>query len=112
MGRKPGADRTAESHEWNTSQGKKRAHLKHRYGITLEDFNQMLLEQEGLCAICRTQSKLNVDHDHETGRVRGLLCKRCNLAMHLIDNHLAACLSYLAGSHGLPGETRPIKEVV
>lgn len=58
------------------------------YGITLEDYILMFEEQNGSCAICkqRKYSKhglLSVDHDHETGIVRGLLCHRCNLLLGL-----------------------------
>lgn len=58
---------------------------KYRYGITLEDYNRMFAEQGGVCKICkkddpgRKQSNhLAVDHCHKTGRVRGLLCLKCN----------------------------------
>jgi len=80
---------------------KQQAHLKHRYGISLDEFNRMLADQEGRCAVCVEQRKLCVDHDHETGRVRGLLCRRCNLAMQALDTNLARALAYLDGSHGL-----------
>lgn len=45
--------------------------------------------QMGLCSICQKPEcniKLAVDHDHETGKVRGLLCKRCNMAIGLLDD--------------------------
>lgn len=56
------------------------------YGVTQEEWERRLKEQDGKCAIChkppfggRTNSKsLGIDHDHVTGRVRGLLCARCN----------------------------------
>ncbi len=67
------------------SRRKQRGHYyKKRYGITLEKYGQMLKEQGGVCAICgersnhKTQAHFHVDHDHVTGRVRGLLCIRCN----------------------------------
>lgn len=59
--------------------------LKCRYGINLDEYNDMLLRQGGGCAICHAKSAyksntkpLFVDHCHKTGRVRGLLCNRCN----------------------------------
>lgn len=51
------------------------------YGITPEQYKKMLLLQRGLCAICGRPPKkksLNIDHDHATNRVRGLLCFVCN----------------------------------
>ena len=54
------------------------------YGITLEDYERILAEQGGLCAICGTDQgggrgdRFHIDHDHATGKVRGLLCLSCN----------------------------------
>lgn len=63
----------------------KAAHLKRAYGITLEYFNELLGSQNGECAICLTdnpqgaeQMRWNVDHDHKTGKIRGILCGVCN----------------------------------
>ena len=56
--------------------------LKRRYGITNDDYNKMLKEQGGGCFICGNKPKegkyLQVDHNHKTGFVRGLLCYYCN----------------------------------
>ncbi len=56
--------------------------LKCRFGITLEQFQTILNEQSGVCKICRKPDPCNralaVDHCHTTGRIRGLLCTRCN----------------------------------
>lgn len=54
--------------------------LKQNYKISLEEYQEMLAEQEYVCAICgETCSKnLAVDHNHVTGKIRGLLCQRCN----------------------------------
>ena len=56
--------------------------LKRRYGITIDDYDAMLLAQSGGCAICGRKSssrgRLHVDHSHEFGYVRGLLCDSCN----------------------------------
>lgn len=55
---------------------------KCRYGLTHEDYLKMLTEQNSSCAICgRADRKLVVDHDHVTGKVRALLCEKCNFAI-------------------------------
>jgi hypothetical protein len=53
-------------------------HLKSRYGIGADDFDRMVAEQGGLCAICERPDPEHVDHDHVTGEVRGILCFNCN----------------------------------
>lgn len=58
--------------------------LKRLYGISLEDFNRLLSAQAGACAICQImpdKKSLAVDHDHTTGKVRGLLCVACNCGL-------------------------------
>jgi hypothetical protein len=60
--------------------------FKKRYGISLVDYNEMVEHQEGKCLICGTHKSsldrsLTVDHDHATGKVRGLLCYNCNLVL-------------------------------
>lgn len=52
--------------------------LMKKFGISTEDFQAMHDQQNGLCAICGEEKKLQVDHCHKTGRVRGLLCGECN----------------------------------
>ncbi len=73
----------------NKNKYKNRA-LKSAFGIDLNEYNKMLNEQNGVCAICgQTETKISkgnlvslaVDHDHATGKIRGLLCFNCNLAM-------------------------------
>lgn len=51
---------------------------KQKYGLTFETWNEMVLNQGGRCAICEKETKLCVDHDHKTGKVRELLCLTCN----------------------------------
>jgi len=87
--------------------GKTNAYLKRVYGITLEDYEDMYAEQEGLCAICGGEGflmkdchsiKLVVDHCHHTGAVRGLLCHNCNRALGLLkdsETSLRAAINYL-----------------
>jgi len=64
--------------------------IKYLYGITPNDYNQLFQQQNGCCAICgKHQSKLkrrlDVDHDHKTDKVRGLLCNYCN---KIIERHI------------------------
>lgn len=76
----------------------------HLYGITPEEYAALLDRQLGRCAICRADSAggrggWHVDHDHNTGKVRGLLCHSCNLGLgHLKDDPalLRAAMEYLA----------------
>ena len=71
---------------------KKNRRLIKDYGITYIDYLAMYEEQEGCCAICKKPSPhkerdLSVDHCHESGKVRGLLCLHCNTALgHFKDN--------------------------
>lgn len=81
--------------------------LKKRFGITLNDYNKMLEEQNGVCAVCKEKEtvrlngkvkRLCVDHDHKTGKVRGLLCMSCNIALgKLKDNStiIESLLTYI-----------------
>lgn len=62
------------------------------YGLTRERFDQIVQEQGGVCAICHENrnyrgERLYVDHDHETGIVRGLLCSGCNVAIGYLRNN-------------------------
>lgn len=63
----------------------RRSELKRLYGITLEQYAEMFSEQGEVCAICKaecgTKKSLSVDHDHATGKVRGLLCNGCNTSL-------------------------------
>ena len=63
--------------------------LKRAYGIDLYDYNVLLEKQNGICAIChKTPQKrhLDVDHDHKTGLIRGLLCGWCNRSLMYLRN--------------------------
>jgi hypothetical protein len=94
---------TAQVREWQ-AQNKLRmfdAHLKRTYGITVADFNRMLAEQGGGCGICGTRVggsknqgvRLHVDHDHETGEARGLLCGTCNRGIGQLGDDLERVLA-------------------
>lgn len=77
----------------NTPEGKLRVRnskLKTKYGITIVEYDAMFKEQQGLCAICglperRNNVWLSVDHSHETGKVRGLLCYNCNGYLGMLE---------------------------
>ena len=68
--------------------------IRHRfreYGLTEEEYNNMVLSQNNLCAICNNPSNnkaLAIDHNHKTGEVRGLLCQNCNLAIGLFKENI------------------------
>jgi hypothetical protein len=54
---------------------------KRLYGMPPEKYDELCVAQEHCCSICGKESKLYVDHDHETGRIRGLICATCNLLL-------------------------------
>ena len=74
----------------------KREHFKSRrrvlkkHGLTFEDFEEMKEFASGRCeaCFCLSSGELNIDHDHKTKMVRGLLCRRCNLALGLLKDRL------------------------
>ena len=76
---------------------------KYKYGISLEEYNELNKIQKGCCAICgkseqENKRKLAVDHCHTTGKVRKLLCANCNAALGLVKENketLIAMVSYL-----------------
>lgn len=78
--------------------------LKRLYGITREQYDSMLAGQKGKCAICGSKdsysrnykatkvSKFAVDHCHSTGKVRGLLCTKCNRALGMVNDSIETVL--------------------
>lgn len=82
----------AEENKQYMSDRQRKYQLRHKYGITEDDYERMMLEQDGKCAICnRTEptgrwKRLAVDHCHKTGKVRGLLCDKCNRGMGLLED--------------------------
>lgn len=69
--------------------------LKQIYNLSLEDYEIMFMRQGGVCAICNKPSlkRLNVDHNHITGKIRGLLCGPCNRALGLFNDKADICLA-------------------
>jgi hypothetical protein len=84
----------------NNPEWARRNHLSRKYGLTPERHKAMYLAQNGCCAICGESvpyDKVQTDHDHATGKVRGLLCCRCNMQIGIFDNCdlLERAISYL-----------------
>jgi hypothetical protein len=76
--------------------------LKRQYNLTPSELGRMVARQGGKCAVCGADfldtKRRHVDHDHTTGKVRGLLCQRCNMALGLLDDspeRLRAAADYL-----------------
>ena len=85
--------------------------LKHKFGITKEIYDKLVEKQNGNCAICQEPEtskhrdgkirRLAVDHDHETNKIRGLLCNRCNKGLGIFKDDvllLFAAYTYLGGT--------------
>lgn len=105
---------SAEQKALRQSKSKEELHLIDRernlrkdFGIGLDEYNEMLDKQNGKCAICKQEETtvragrvmaLSVDHCHQTGNIRGLLCNSCNRALGKFQDsidHLLAAASYL-----------------
>ena len=88
---------------------RRREHLKGRYGLTLEQWNAMFETQGRCCAICKAETSgwsrgWHTDHDHQTKKVRAILCHACNrLLGHVKDDvsRLRAFIEYLEQAGGL-----------
>lgn len=95
-------ERRQHSREWQRDYNREKSRFK-KYGITKEQYLQMVEDQEGLCAICRKpydweNSALYIDHCHTTGKVRGLLCRTCNKGLGYFHDDvavLARAIEYL-----------------
>jgi len=85
----------------------RKSHLRTAYGLTLEKYDQMLSDQRGKCAICETSTpggmsgRFHVDHCHQSGRIRGLLCTKCNSGLGMFKDRvelIVAAIAYLKSS--------------
>jgi hypothetical protein len=76
----------------------RRGQLKRLYGISPADYDALLAKQDGVCAICGKPSEetLCVDHCHATGTIRGLLCRKCNIALGCNEDDPATIITSLA----------------
>jgi hypothetical protein len=93
--------------QYTPEQGR-RDNLRRFYGITPEQFDALQEAQGGGCAVCgetrvwRGRRRLHVDHDHETGRIRGLLCHACNVCLGALEEdieRIRGLARYLEGSN-------------
>lgn len=83
---KPCANKLARESKMRnyTPEQKRRWHMKARYGVSASEVDAMVSTQEGKCPLCDRPlegKRPCVDHDHNTGRVRGVLCHRCNIRL-------------------------------
>ena len=72
----------------NNQDKRRNRRLISRYGIDLMQYENMLTNQQNRCKICERNTKLFVDHCHKTGKVRGLLCSKCNQGIGLFNEDL------------------------
>jgi hypothetical protein len=105
--RDPNSHKLSNLKYYNSNKEKYFAYkLKNTYGLTLDEYYELVRKQKGLCAICggkpnvvKGKSKrLNIDHNHSTGKVRGLLCNKCNNGIGCFNDNtknIAAAISYL-----------------
>lgn len=64
-------------------------HLKRSYGISTQELEALVEGQGGLCAICERKAAAHVDHDHVSGKIRGVLCFTCNVALGQLKDDVA-----------------------
>lgn len=91
-------DKDKESYKWRN--------IKNTYGLSKEDFFDILEEQNNKCKLCKNsfvslgKNDLHIDHCHETNKIRGLLCMKCNVGLGMLgDNEegLSKALAYVKG---------------
>lgn len=99
--------RAANPEKWQEHY--RRINLWHKFKMTIEDYDKMLEDQNGLCLICERhysnfKLRLAVDHNHSTGKVRGLLCGSCNSGMGKLQDdvdYLQSAINYLCRTDGI-----------
>lgn len=96
--------RTAQWNKNNNHKHQFRQQLKKRYNMTLDDYDLMFELQGGKCAICSQPEqqefsgvvrRLSVDHNHKNGKVRKLLCQRCNAAIGMVKENIGILLNII-----------------
>ena len=89
-------------------------HVRRKYSLTPDQYNAMIDAQDSQCLICgyefgQKKGDLHVDHDHETGKVRGLLCDKCNRGLGYFRDNAQVLFNaalYLRGSNVSPSPAR------
>ena len=94
----PRPSRVRTTPTFNQAEYQRDYYLRTKYGLTLDQYNEILVLQEGVCAICGNPEHsldrrgftkpLFVDHDHDTKKVRGLLCSKCNTALGYFEQDI------------------------
>lgn len=81
-----------------------------RYGLTIEDYDRLWTAQAGCCALCGKDGRraLHVDHDHDTGAIRGLLCDLCNMGLGVLGDDLPSLRQAVAYLERLPVHPGPM----
>ncbi|MFI9581798.1 endonuclease VII domain-containing protein [Streptomyces sp. NPDC052236] len=85
-------------------------YFKRKYGITMAERDEMISAQMGVCSICLAAPAVHVDHCHETGRVRGVLCFNCNSAIGVLGDDpdiIRRAIAYLEGNAWKPTLVAP-----
>lgn len=83
-------------------------HIKSTYGLTRAQYDAMVLASNGRCSVCGSppeskSGRLHVDHCHQTGKIRGMLCRRCNTAMGFMKDdpwRFLSAIAYISIHHG------------
>jgi len=104
------AEVAAQHRRWTAAHPEYREYMaiyldRRRYGLTLQGRAALMLQQNGACAVCGETfaGRGHVDHNHMTGKVRGLLCNNCNRGIGLLRDRseiLMTAAQYLAASEG------------
>jgi hypothetical protein len=107
---KPENKEAARQYAYNyvrTEQGKKamRRGVLKKYGLTLEDYDKILRKQKNVCLFCgeppRLNTNLDVEHDHKTKTVRGLVHRRCNSFIAIVEKYIEQVKRYIVKSRKL-----------
>ncbi len=84
---------------WRQSEKGKASYLRTTYNLSLEDYEEILHQQKGRCKICskefnkKNPHDIGIDHNHKTGKIRGILCSKCNIALGALDDDIYKFLS-------------------